>query len=106
MISSAKAPFFLPEYLSTKVQAEKFLLEECPNLEVTIIKPGVVVDKEHRWWSIPTQAGNDLVYNIQECALKKVLPSGVTGLYDWALPAPFNLAVDNCSLYIAWSYGR
>ena len=44
MISSAKAPFFLPSYLSTKVEAETFLIDCCPDLKTTIIKPGVIVD--------------------------------------------------------------
>ena len=87
MISSERAPFFLPEYLTTKEQAENFLLEECPDLKVTIIKPGVVVDQEHRWWSIPTQKGNDLFYNWCEFK-KKFLPKSFTDSYEFIVPAP------------------
>ena len=53
MISSAKAPFFAPKYLSSKEEAEAFLLENCPDLRSTIIKPGVVLNAEHRWWGGP-----------------------------------------------------
>ena len=62
MISSAKAPFFAPRYLSSKQEAEKYLLEECDHLRPTIIRPGVVLNSEHRWWGTPVGAGNDLVY--------------------------------------------
>ena len=64
MISSAKAPFFLPSYLSTKVEAENFLIDNCPDLKCTIIKPGVIVDAEHRWWSIQAQGANDIFYKM------------------------------------------
>ena len=57
-------------------------------MNLTIIKPGVVVDAEHRWWSVPTKVGNDLVYNINEGVLTKALPSAVTNALDMFIPAP------------------
>ena len=83
MISSAKGPFFQPKYIATKLEAEKYLLEECPNLNITIIKPGVVVDAEHRWWSIPAEAGNNLVYNAS-----RLFPKGLADAVDILIPAP------------------
>ena len=44
MISSAKGLFFEPNYMRTKLEAEQFLHEKCPNLKITIIKPGFVSD--------------------------------------------------------------
>ena len=88
MISSAKGPFFQPKYLATKIEAEQHLLENCDKLNLTIIKPGVVVDQEHRWWSIPAKVGNDLVYKIDESVCKKIFPTAVTGALDMFIPAP------------------
>ena len=88
MISSAKAPFFLPSYLSTKVEAEDFLIDCCPDLNVTIIKPGVIVNDKYRWWSTPVSKANDLVYAIQEKGLKKVMPNMLTNVIDPLFPAP------------------
>ena len=55
---------------------------------MTIIKPGVVVDSEHRWWSVPAKVGNDLVYNIDANVCKKIFPTAVTGALDMFIPAP------------------
>ena len=88
MISSAKGPFFQPKYIQTKQQAEKYLLEECDKLNITIMQPGVVVDQEHRWWSVPAKVGNDLVYNINEGVCTKVFPLAVTNALDMFIPAP------------------
>jgi hypothetical protein len=50
-ISSEKAPPFLNEYLTSKQEAEEFLLNECDNLRVHILRPGFVVQPEARSWS-------------------------------------------------------
>ena len=63
MISAAKAPFFLPKYITTKEEAEHNLIN-CPNLNPTIIKAGLIVDGDHRWWSVPAKEVNDFIYNL------------------------------------------
>ena len=84
MISSAKAPVFAPSYLTTKREAEKFLLEECHNLKKTIIRPGVVVDREHRSWSVPLAWGNDAVAYVNDHLLAHIPGHKCI---DWMLPA-------------------
>ena len=64
MISSAKAPPFLPAYLTTKIEAENYILKECDNLNKTIIRPGFIVNKEHRSWSVPLSYGVDFLYRL------------------------------------------
>ena len=87
MISSAKAPFFAPRYLSSKQEAEKYLLEQCSLLRPTIIRPGVVLNQEHRWWGTAVGAGNDLVYWIDKKICRNVLPKAVTDATDFLIPA-------------------
>ena len=87
MISSAKAPFFAPRYLTTKEEAERYLLNECSQLRTTIIKPGVVLNPEHRWWGTPVGAGNDLVWWLDEKLCRSVLPTAVTDATDFLIPA-------------------
>jgi hypothetical protein len=41
-LSASRAPPFLPRYLSTKEEAENFLLDENNGLKTTILKPGFV----------------------------------------------------------------
>ena len=87
LISSAKAPFFAPRYLSTKEEAEVYLSEKCANLKRTIIKPGVILNAEHRWWGKPVGAGNDLVWWLDETLCKPILPKGVSDATDFLIPA-------------------
>lgn len=87
MISSAKAPFFAPRYLSSKEEAEKYLREECDNLRSTVIKPGVVLNTEHRWWGVPVGAGNDLAWFIDAKLCKPLLPKALTDATDFLIPA-------------------
>ena len=87
MISSAKEPFFAPRYLTTKEEAERYLLNECSQLRTTIIKPGVVLNPEHRWWGTPVGAGNDLVWWLDEKLCRSVLPKAVTDATDFLIPA-------------------
>ena len=44
MISSEKAPPFLSEYLTRKIEAENYILTKCPNLNPTMLRPGFIVD--------------------------------------------------------------
>lgn len=60
MVSSAKAPPFLPEYITTKRDGEQFLINQCPNLVPFVLRPGFIYNQEHRGWSIPLQKGVDL----------------------------------------------
>jgi len=87
MISSAKAPFFAPRYLSSKVEAENYLLEKCKNLQPTIIKPGVVLNTEHRWWGGPVGMGNDLAWWLDKTLVKSLAPQAVVDATDFLIPA-------------------
>lgn len=87
MLSSAKAPFFAPRYLSTKEEGERYLLNECSNLRPTIIKPGVVLNSEHRWWGVPLGIGNDLAWWLDETIVKNALPKNVSDSVDFLIPA-------------------
>ena len=87
MISSAKAPFFAPRYLSTKEEAERYLQNECDNLKETIIKPGVILNAEHRWWGTPVGIGNDVAWWIDETLCKPILPRAITDKTDFLIPA-------------------
>ena len=44
MLSSEKAPAFLPDYLNTKIEAENFIINQCKNLKPTMLRPGFIVD--------------------------------------------------------------
>jgi nucleoside-diphosphate-sugar epimerase len=50
-ISSEKAPPFLNEYLTSKQEAEEYLLNECDNLRVHVLRPGFIVQPGDRSWS-------------------------------------------------------
>ena len=72
MISSEKAPPFLDAYLTTKIEAEKYILsDECANLNPTMIRPGFIYDLNHRWWSLPVKIGNDFAYMMNEKIVKQ-----------------------------------
>ena len=66
MISSEKGPFFAPMYITTKREAEKYLLEECPSLNVTIVRPGVILNTQERMWGVPVGIANDIAYHFGE----------------------------------------
>eukprot|EP00347_Sterkiella_histriomuscorum_P014571 403360372 len=74
MISSEKAPPFLDAYLTSKLEAEQYILsDECFMLKPTIVRPGFIVDKNHRWWSIPLSLGVNMAYYLNE-KVNKHLP--------------------------------
>lgn len=71
-LSSEKAPPFLPEYLNTKLDAERYILSpECENIKPTILRPGFIYDLNHRWWSLPLKIGVDLAYLANEKVYKQ-----------------------------------
>ena len=62
MLSSEKAPPFLSEYLTRKIEAEKFIIGECKYLKPIMLRPGFIVDKAHRSWSPPLGKLVDLAW--------------------------------------------
>ncbi|CDW89390.1 UNKNOWN [Stylonychia lemnae] len=71
MISSEKAPPFLEKYLTSKLEAERYILsDECSNLKPTIIRPGFIYDFSHRWWSLPLKIGVDSAWMLNEKVYK------------------------------------
>jgi hypothetical protein len=72
MLSSEKAPPFLSEYLTTKLEAERYVIEECKNLNPVMLRPGFVVDKDHRSWSPPLGKLVDLAWFVGEKAVKPI----------------------------------
>jgi len=83
-ISSQKGLPFFPGYYDTKIEAENFILNECPHLKPTIIRPGFVVDGSHRVWSPPLGVAVDLLYNLNELVVKKTPLAAPT---DFLFPA-------------------
>lgn len=66
LISSEKAPPFLDAYLTSKIEAEDYLFNKCPNLKSTAIRPGFIYDKSYRWWSIPVMYGCNFAWWLNE----------------------------------------
>ena len=66
MLSSEKAPPFLDQYLTTKLEAEQYLKEECPNIKPILLRPGFIWDAQHRWWSVPLSYGVDMAWQVGE----------------------------------------
>lgn len=72
MLSSAKSLPFSAEYLSRKIEAENFITSECTNLQGTFIRPGMVIDKEHRPWSVPIKYPVDILWGLNENVMSKL----------------------------------
>ena len=70
-ISSEKAPPFLSEYLTSKQEAEKYLLESCENLNVHIIRPGFIVQPQDRSWSPFVGCVVNIAANLNEGLVQK-----------------------------------
>ena len=68
-MSSEKAPPFLYDYLKMKIEAENYIISSCGNLKPCMIRPGMIVDAEHRGWSPFVGALCDLAYNINRLAV-------------------------------------
>lgn len=84
MISSEKAPPFLEEYITTKREAEEYLLNECTNLRVHILRPGFIVDPTERSWSPYLSCIIKLGY---QANLNVVQKTPAAGLLDFLFPA-------------------
>ena len=63
MISSEKAPPFFSGYLTMKIEAENFIINECKNLNPTMLRPGFIVDYKHRMWSPALSLGVNLAFH-------------------------------------------
>ena len=85
MLSSEKAPPFLSEYMTTKLEAEKYIIEECENLNPVMLRPGFVVDKDSRSWSPPLGKLVDLAWFVGEKAIKPIPVIG--SATDFLFPA-------------------
>lgn len=44
MVSSMTSPFFMKEYLETKREAERYLIERSGKFTATILRPGLIWD--------------------------------------------------------------
>ena len=84
MISAEKPPPFLDGYTETKREAEKYLLDECDNLRVHILRPGFIVDPTERNWSQPLACAVTFGYNLNQQIVQKT-PLGST--LDFLFPA-------------------
>ena len=85
MLSSEKGLPFDSEYLSRKLEAEKFIIEECKNIKPCMIRPGFVVDAKMRNWSPPLGVAVDLLYYGNEYVAKQIPVVGPAS--DWLFPA-------------------
>lgn len=84
LLSSEKAPPFLDKYLTSKMEAEQYIMDECPNLNATVVRPGFIVNKAERWWSIPLSWVVDAGWWVGENVNKK-MPFGT--YLDFLYPA-------------------
>ena len=50
----------LEKYLSTKEEAESFLIQNCPNIYPVILKPGLVWHEKERPITMPLKVAVDL----------------------------------------------
>jgi hypothetical protein len=46
----------LPGYLNTKIEAEQYIKEKCPNLIFYSVRPGFIWNKLERGWSVPLKS--------------------------------------------------
>lgn len=84
LISSEKAPPFLGNYTTTKREAEDYILNECDNLKVHIIRPGFMVQSQDRPWSPPLACLLNIGYNLNQSVVQKT-PLGSS--LDFLFPA-------------------
>ena len=85
MISSEKAPPFLERYLTTKLEAEQYLVNECKNLHPIIIRPGFIVNQAERSWSAPLQYPVNILSMINSNVVQKFVPGAKC--VDFLFPA-------------------
>ena len=84
MISSEKAPPFLEEYITTKREAEEYLLNEWKNLRVHILRPGFIVDPKERSWSPYLSCLVKIGYHANQTIVQK---TPAAGILDFLFPA-------------------
>jgi hypothetical protein len=81
---------FLSEYYDRKIEAEKFIMEECGNIKPCLLRPGFIVDGEHRSWSVPLGQACNILFLYNEMAKKVPVVGPAT---DFLFPAkPTRLA--------------
>lgn len=85
MLSSEKAPPFLSEYMTRKVEAENFIINECPHLKPVMLRPGFIVDYDYRSWSAPLGKLVDVAWLVGDKAIKPIPVVGKT--FDFLFPA-------------------
>jgi len=86
LISSARGPPFMPGYLEYKHKADQYLLDNCQNLEKTVLRPGFIHSAEERWWSVPLRFGVDVAY-----CFDKLIPKA---LHKYSLIPEKSIALD------------
>ena len=84
MLSSAKSLPFSTEYLSRKIEAENFVINECSNVQGTFIRPGLVIDPS-RIWSLPLSYQLNFLWMLNEKVVMKVPVVGPA--VDFLFPA-------------------
>lgn len=86
MLSSEKAPPLpmMRDYFTMKMEAEQYIINNCKFLKPVMIRPGVIVDKQHRLWSVPLGCALDITYIIGTPIVNYV-PGGK--FIDFLIPA-------------------
>lgn len=75
----------MSEYLTRKIEAENYIINECKYIKPCLLRPGFIVDSDHRSWSPALGAIVDLAYLIN---VKAVQPVPVVGpAIDFLFPA-------------------
>lgn len=75
-VSASRSPPFIHRYLTTKKEAEKYLLEKQQEgkINAVILKPGFIYSWSERWWSVPLKLEIDIyrkVYSTLSCLIPK-----------------------------------
>ena len=74
----------MDRYLTSKIEAEDYVLKNCTNLNPVMLRPGFIYNSQYRWWSIPLKGFVDLAWWMNENIAKK-LPFG--SYVDFLFPA-------------------
>ena len=62
----------LTKYVQMKIQAENFLLNNCPELKPIILRPGFVYHPSERGWSVPVRVANDVGYELNKKVIRNL----------------------------------
>ena len=76
----------MDEYCTTKYEAEDFIINKCEHIIPCMLRPGFIVDKEDRSWSVPLKFVVDIFGNQCEQFSKKIPVVGPA--VDFLFPAP------------------